>query len=76
MAILNPLQLLVDSVQDLWFWTYGLVVGWGLTLTAIIIVLAIMVIRQINLQRRIDNLENRLIAAERDYNITLSKYHK
>lgn len=76
MAILNPLQILVESVQDLWFWTYGLVLGWGLTITAIIIVLAIMVIRQINLQRRIDRLENRLIAAERDYNITLSKYHK
>jgi hypothetical protein len=76
MAILNPLQLVVDSVQNLWFWTYGLVVGWGLTVTLIIIALGIMLIRQINLQRRIDRLENRLIAAERDYNITLSKYHK
>ncbi len=76
MAILNPLQLVVDSVHNLWFWTYGLVVGWGLTVTAIINVLGIMLIRQINLQRRIDKLENRLIAAERDYNITLSKYHK
>lgn len=76
MAILNTLQVVVDSVQNLWFWTYGLVVGWGLTVTLIIVALVIMVLRQINIQRRVDKLENRLITAERDYNITLSKYHK
>jgi len=36
--------------------------------------LVILTVRTINLQRRIDALESRLIHAERDYNLTVNNW--
>ena len=73
---MNPIKLLTQTVDSLWLWTYGIVAGWGLTVTLIVVVLVILMIRTINLQKRINTLESRLVHAERDYNITLSKWQK
>jgi hypothetical protein len=73
---LNPIKLLTQTVDSLWLWTYGLVAGWGVTVTLIVVALIILLIRTINLQKRINNLESRLVHAERDYNITLNKWQK
>ena len=73
---MNPIKLLTQTVDSLWLWTYGLVAGWGLTVTLIVVALVILMIRTINLQKRVNNLESRLVHAERDYNITLSKWQK
>lgn len=67
---MNSIKLLTETIDSLWLWTYGIIAGWGLTFTLIIVALIILLIRTINLQRRIDTLEARLIHAERDYNLT------
>jgi len=36
--------------------------------------LVLVVIRTINLQRRVDRLEQRLIHAERDYNLSVNQW--
>ncbi len=71
---MNPIKLLADGVDSLWYWTYGIVAGWGLTFTLIVIALVLVVIRTINLQRRVDRLEQRLVHAERDYNLTVNNW--
>jgi len=38
----------------------------------LVVVLVVVIIRTINLQRRVDRLESRLIMAERDYNLTIN----
>jgi len=48
---------------------YGIIAGWGLTFTLIIAVLVILLIRTINLQRRVDRLEARIITNEREFNL-------
>jgi hypothetical protein len=73
---MNPIKLLTQTVDSLWLWTYGLVAGWGVTVTLIVVALVVLLIRTINLQKRINTLESRLVHAERDYNITLSKWQK
>jgi uncharacterized protein (DUF58 family) len=73
---MNPISLLTTAVDNLWMWTYGLVAGWGVTFTLLIAAVIFLAIRQLKLTRRIANLENRLSTAERDYNITLSKWQK
>jgi len=73
---LNPIKLLTQAVDSLWLWTYGLVAGWGLTVTLIVVALIILMIRTINLQKRINSLEQRLVHAERDYNLSVSKWQK
>jgi hypothetical protein len=71
---MNPIKLLADGIDSLWYWTYGIIAGWGLTFTVIIVAIVLLLIRTINLQRRVDRLENRLITAERDYNLTVNNW--
>ena len=71
---MNPIKLLADGIDSLWYWTYGIIAGWGLTFTIIVVAIVLLLIRTINLQRRVDRLENRLITAERDYNLTVSNW--
>ena len=66
-------MVLTNGINDLWFWTYGIIAGWGLTFTLIVTALVLVAIRTINLQRRVDRLEQRLIHAERDYNLSVNQ---
>lgn len=71
---MNPITILTNGLNDLWFWTYGIIAGWGLTFTLIVIALVLVVVRTINLQRRVDRLEQRLVHAERDYNLSVNSW--
>jgi hypothetical protein len=71
---MNPIALLTNGLNDLWFWTYGIIAGWGVTFTIIVAALVLVVIRTINLQRRVDRLEQRLVHAERDYNLSVNAW--
>jgi hypothetical protein len=69
---MNPIKLLADGVDSLWYWTYGIIAGWGLTFTLVVVALVFLLIRTVNLQRRVDRLEHRLVHAERDYNLSIN----
>jgi hypothetical protein len=71
---MNTISLLTNGINDLWFWTYGIIAGWGLTVTIVIAALVLLLIRTINLQRRVDRLEQRLVHAERDYNLSVNQW--
>jgi hypothetical protein len=73
---MNPIPLLTSAVNDLWFWTYGLVAGWGVTVTLLIAAGIFLAVKVLRLSRRVSNLENRLIHAERDYNLTIERWKK
>jgi hypothetical protein len=73
---MNPITLLTTSLDSLWLWTYGLVAGWGLTFTMVVIALVITLVRTVHLQERITRLENRIIANDRDTSIRLNKLEK
>lgn len=73
---MNPILKLTEGIENLWYMTYGIVAGWGLTFSLIIAALVVLAIRTINLQRRVDRLEQRLIAAERDYNLSVNPWNK
>ena len=67
------INLLQQTVDTLWLWTYGLVAGWGITFTLVVIALVITLVRTVNLQERIKRLESRVIANDRDASIRLNK---
>lgn len=71
---MNPITLLTNGLNDLWFWTYGIIAGWGVTFTIIVTAIVLVTIRTINLQRRVDRLEQRLVHAERDYNLSVNAW--
>jgi uncharacterized membrane protein YhiD involved in acid resistance len=69
---MNTSSQLTTGINDLWFMAYGIIAGWGLTFTVLVVALIIVIIRTINLQRRVDRLEQRLVHAERDYNLSIN----
>ena len=71
---MNPINMLTNAIDNLWWWTYGIIAGWGLTVTLIIAALVVLLIRTINLQRRLDRLEARVITDEREYNLILKSW--
>lgn len=73
---MNPINILTSSIEYLWLWTYGIIAGWGLTITVLVGTIAFLAIRLFRAERKLDSLENRLIHAERDYNITLKQWKK
>ena len=66
---MNPIKLLTDGIDNLWIATYSIIAGWGLTVTLLVAFLIIILVRTINLQRRVDRLENRLVTNEREFNL-------
>lgn len=60
---------ITQAIENLWYMAYGIIAGWGITFTLIILALVILLIRTINLQRRVDRLEARLISNEREFNL-------
>lgn len=73
---LNPITFLIDNVENLWYSIYGLIAGWGLTMTIIVATIVVLAVRLYRCERQVENLQNRLIHAERDYNLTLEKWKK
>ena len=71
---MNPINLLTSAIDSLWLWTYGIIAGWGLTFTIVVAALIVLLIRTVNLQRRLDRLEARVITDEREYNLLLKSW--
>jgi len=71
---MNPVTLLTNTIDHLWLWTYGIIAGWGVTFTVVVVAIVLLFIRTINLQRRVDRLEQRLVHAERDYNLSVNAW--
>ena len=73
---MNPLSLLNTAIDTLWYWTYGIIVGWGASFTIVVALLIVLFIKIVRTNRRITYLNNRLVSFERDTNITLNKINK
>jgi hypothetical protein len=73
-AGMNSINLLVQTVDNLWWVAYSIIVGWGASFTIMVSLLIIFTIKLIRMNRRITMLENRLISAERDYNLTINQW--
>jgi uncharacterized membrane protein len=71
---MNSLSSVTQAIENLWYMAYGIIAGWGLTFSVIVVALVILLIRTINLQRRLDRLEARVITDEREYNFILKSW--
>ena len=67
---MNILQAAIDS---LWYWTYGIIVGWGASFTIAVGLIIVLFIKYFRLRQRVIMLENRLISAERDFSLYVNK---
>jgi len=53
--------------------SYGIIAGWGITFTMVVIALALAFVRTIALQKRLTTLESRFIAETRDLSMRITK---
>ena len=66
---MNPIHL----INDLWYWTYSILVGWGASFTILIALNVLLVLRLVRLNRKVITLESRRVTAEREINLAISK---
>ena len=66
---MNALAPVTQAIENLWYMAYGLIAGWGVTFTLLVAFMVLLLIRTINLQRRVDRLEHRIITNEREFNL-------
>ena len=67
------MNILHETINNLWYWTYGLVVGWGASFTILLALVILLFIKIIRLNRKINYLEGRVVANERDHNLEMKK---
>lgn len=67
---------IILELKDVWNWIGGIIAGWGLTFTIVVIALALAFVKITRLYVRIKNLEQRLISENRDLSLRLSKLEK
>ena len=73
---MNPLSLLNTAIDTLWYWTYGILVGWGASFTILVALFIVVFIKIIRLNHRITSLNNRLVSLDREVSLTLNKINK
>jgi hypothetical protein len=73
---MNPLSLLNTAIDSLWYWTYGILVGWGASFTILAGLLILLSIKMMRMNQRITMLNNRIISLDREVSLTLNEMKK
>lgn len=72
---MNSITVLAAGMQDLWIGLYSVMAGLGVTVCLIIAVLALGVVRLLQVEARVRHMENQLVAVERDFNFEMQKWN-
>jgi hypothetical protein len=67
------MSIIQETINNLWYWTYGMVVGWGASFTILLALIILLFIKIIRLNRRLNYLQGRVVANERDHNLEIKK---
>ncbi len=70
------MNILQAAIENLWFWTYGIILGWGASFTIAVALIIVLFVKYFHLRNRVKMLENRLISAERDFSLYVNKEKK
>ena len=70
------MSILQAAIDSLWYWTYGIIVGWDASFTIAVGLIIVLFIKYLRLRQRVIMLENRLISAERDFSLYVNKERK
>jgi hypothetical protein len=67
------MSILNEAIQNLWFWTYGIIVGWGASFTIMLALIIFLFIKILHANQRINYLYNRMVAHERETSLNVDK---
>ena len=71
--IAQTLDLLLSEIASLWAWGIGIMAGWGITLTLVVIAVVLLWRRQNRLEERLDQYRNMAVMEGRDASLRLNK---
>ena len=74
--ITQSLQTVITEMSELWTWMIGIVAGWGLAFTLVVAAVVYAHIKISRLQRKVTQLESRVITEGRDVSLRLTKVEK
>ena len=74
--IAQTLSNLVAEVNGMWSWIVGIIAGWGLTFTLVVVAIAYAHIRISRLRRDFDRLHNQHVTETRDLSLRLRNLEK
>lgn len=70
------MSILQAAIDSLWYWTYGILVGWGASFTIVVALLVVLFVKVIRLNRKLSNLQNRVIVYEREISLYVNRKDK
>jgi hypothetical protein len=74
--IAQTLGNLVAEVNGMWSWIAGIIAGWGLTFTLVVVAIVYAHVRISRLRRDLDRLHNQHVAETRDLSLRLRNLEK
>ena len=74
--ITQTLNALVGEVSSLWAWGIGIVAGWGLTLTMVIVAIVFAHLRITRLRKEVELQRNHQVTESRELSFRLRKLEK
>jgi hypothetical protein len=67
------MNMLQAAIENLWYWTYGILVGWGASFTICIGLIIFLFLEVMRLRKTIAYMNSRIIANERELNLYVNK---
>ena len=74
--IAQTLNTLVNEVGSLWAWGIGIVAGWGLTLTVVIVTIVYAHVRLTRLRKEVETYRNYQVTDTRELSMRLRNLEK
>ena len=74
--IVETLQQTIAEVNGLWDWITGIIAGWGLTFTLVVVAIVYAHARINRMDKKIKDLENKLVSEDRDISLRLRKLER
>ena len=67
------MNILHAAIENLWYWTYGILVGWGASFTICMGLIIFLFLEIMRLRKTIGYMNSRIIANERELNLYVNK---
>jgi uncharacterized membrane protein YciS (DUF1049 family) len=74
--IAQTLQTLVGEVNGLWSWIVGIIAGWGLTFTLVVVAIVYAHLRINRLKKQLEALRNQQVTDNRELSFRITKLEK
>ena len=71
--IAQTLDLLLNEIASLWAWGIGIVAGWGLTVTCLVIAVVLLWSRVARLEEEVRQYRNMAVMEGRDASLRLNR---